>query len=66
MILTTTDGQKDLPRYFATAFGIAQKGQNGRIDFVLDDGRTFRALKDRAWVLFAKFGSIIVVFLNGC
>ena len=43
MILTTTDGQKDLPRYFATAFGIAQKGQNGRIDFVLDDGRTFRA-----------------------
>ena len=43
MILTTTNGQKDLPRYFATAFGIAQKGQNGRIDFVLDDGRTFRA-----------------------
>ena len=43
MILTTTDGQKDLPRYFATAFGIAHKGQNGRIDFVLDDGRTFRA-----------------------
>ena len=43
MILTTTDGQKDLPRYFAKAFGIAQKGQNGRMDFVLDDGRTFRA-----------------------
>lgn len=43
MILTTTDGQKDLPRYFATAFGIAQKGQNGRMDFVLDDGRTFSA-----------------------
>ena len=43
MILTTTDGQKNLPRYFAKAFGIAQKGQNGRMDFVLDDGRTFRA-----------------------
>jgi len=43
MILTTTDGQKDLPRYFATAFGIAQKGKNGRMDFVLDDGRTFSA-----------------------
>ena len=43
MILTTTDGQKDLPRYFATAFSIAQKGQNGRMDFVLDDGRTFSA-----------------------
>ena len=43
MILTTTDGQKNLPRYFAKAFSIAQKGQNGRMDFVLDDGRTFRA-----------------------
>jgi cyclopropane-fatty-acyl-phospholipid synthase len=43
MILTTTDGQKNLPRYFAKAFGVAQKGQNGRMDFVLDDGRTFRA-----------------------
>ena len=37
MILTSTDGQKNLPRYFATAFGVAQKGQNGRIDFVFDD-----------------------------
>ena len=43
MILTTTDGQKNLPRYFATAFSIAQKGQNGRIDFVFEDGRIFRA-----------------------
>ena len=43
MILTTTDGQKDLPRYFATAFSIAKKGRNGRIDFVMDDGRIFRA-----------------------
>ena len=43
MILITTSGQKNLPRYFATAFGVTKKGQNGRIDFVLDDGRTFRA-----------------------
>lgn len=43
MILTTTNGQKNLPRYFATAFGVTKKGQNGCIDFVLDDGRTFRA-----------------------
>ena len=43
MILTTTNGQKNLPRYFATAFAVTKKGQNGRIDFVLDDGRTFRA-----------------------
>jgi cyclopropane-fatty-acyl-phospholipid synthase len=42
MILTSTDGQKNLPRYFATAFGVAQKGQNGRIDFAFDDGRIFR------------------------
>ena len=43
MILTTTNGQKNLPRYFATAFGVTKKGQNGCIDFVLEDGRTFRA-----------------------
>ena len=27
MILTTTDGQKNLPRYLATAFSIAKKGK---------------------------------------
>ena len=43
MILSTTDGQKNLPRYLATAFSIAKKGQNGRMDFVLHDGRVFRA-----------------------
>ena len=43
MILTTTEGQKDLPRYFAIAFKIAKKGRNGKIDFVLDDGRIFCA-----------------------
>ena len=40
--ITTLDGQKDLPRYFAAAFSLAQKIQNGRIDFRLPDNRVFR------------------------
>ena len=32
-----------MPRYFATAFSVAQKGQNGLIYFVFDDGRVFGA-----------------------
>ncbi len=43
MILTSTDGQKSLPRYFARVFAMAQEMRNGRVDFVLPDGRTFRA-----------------------
>ena len=43
MILTTTEGQKGLPRYFARVFATAQSMENGRIDFVLPDGRRFRA-----------------------
>ena len=43
MILTTTDGQKNLPRYFARVFGMAQGMNTGRVDFELDDGRIFRA-----------------------
>lgn len=43
MILTTTEGQKDLPRYFAQTFRLASKIKNGRLDFALPDGRTFRA-----------------------
>lgn len=43
MILTGTDGQTGLPRYFGQVFGMANKLQNGRIDFVLPDGRRFRA-----------------------
>lgn len=41
--LTTTDGQKDLPRYFAQVFAQAQGIGHGRLDLVLDDGRRFRA-----------------------
>ena len=43
MILTTTEGQKDLPRYFARIMGMASSLRYGRIDFVLPDGRKFRA-----------------------
>lgn len=41
-VLTTTKGQKRLPRYFATVFGMAQKLQRGRLEFGLPDGRQFR------------------------
>jgi cyclopropane-fatty-acyl-phospholipid synthase len=43
MILSTTNGQTDLPRYFTRVFAMAQEMNNGRIDFVMPDGRTFRA-----------------------
>ncbi|WP_298863671.1 cyclopropane-fatty-acyl-phospholipid synthase family protein [uncultured Sulfitobacter sp.] len=43
MILTTTEGQKNLPRYFARVMGMASSLRYGRIDFVLPDGRRFRA-----------------------
>ncbi|WP_299967219.1 cyclopropane-fatty-acyl-phospholipid synthase family protein [uncultured Roseobacter sp.] len=43
MILTTTDGQTGLPRYFARVFGMAQGMKSGRVEFVLPDGRRFRA-----------------------
>lgn len=42
-ILRSTDGQSDLPRYFAQVFRIASELRNGRLDFVLKDGRRFRA-----------------------
>ena len=43
MIFTTLEGQKNLPRYFSQVFSIAKRGENGRIDFILNDGRIFRA-----------------------
>ena len=42
-IQTTTKGQTGLPRYFGAVMDIAGKMQNGRLDFVLPDGRVFRA-----------------------
>ena len=41
--LTTTAGQRDLPRYFAQVFAQARGLNRGRLDFVLPDGRRFRA-----------------------
>ena len=43
MILKTTQGQDNLPRYFAAVFDMVSKIKRGRIDFHLDDGRIFRA-----------------------
>jgi cyclopropane-fatty-acyl-phospholipid synthase len=43
MVLTSTKGQTGLPRYFGQVFSVARTLENGRLDFVLDDGRTFRA-----------------------
>ncbi|CAM4365202.1 SAM-dependent methyltransferase [Palleronia rufa] len=42
-VLTTTDGQQGLPRYFTHVFQMAREMQNGRLDMVLPDGRRFRA-----------------------
>jgi cyclopropane-fatty-acyl-phospholipid synthase len=41
-ILTSTAGQKNLPRYFPAAFATAQRLRHGRLDIRLDDGRVFR------------------------
>ena len=43
MILTTTQDQRGLPRYFSQAFAMAQAMDRGRLDVVLPDGRIFRA-----------------------
>ena len=43
MILTSTDNQPDLPRHFAGTFAVARRLSTGRLDFVLPDGRVFRA-----------------------
>ncbi|TGD63264.1 class I SAM-dependent methyltransferase [Tabrizicola sp. WMC-M-20] len=40
--LTTTKGQTGLPRYFTQAFAVANRLGEGRLDFVLPDGRRFR------------------------
>ena len=42
-ILTTTDGEKNLPRYFTRVFATANNLSNGSLDLVLEDGRVFRA-----------------------
>ena len=43
MILTETRGQQGLPRYFGAVFEQAGRMARGRLEFVLPDGRRFRA-----------------------
>ena len=43
MILTTTEGQTGLPRYFAAVFDVTKRLKRGRVDMALPDGRVFRA-----------------------
>ena len=43
MIKTSTRGETNLPRYFKQVFDITSRINNGRVDYVLDDGRIFRA-----------------------
>jgi cyclopropane-fatty-acyl-phospholipid synthase len=43
MIKTSTTGEQNLPRDFARAFSMLKGMNTGRIDFVLPDGRRFRA-----------------------
>jgi cyclopropane-fatty-acyl-phospholipid synthase len=42
MILTSTTGQHDLPRYFAAVFEQVKVIPRGRVDIILPDGRHFR------------------------
>lgn len=42
MIFTTTDGQANLPRYFASVFAQLQRMEAGQLDIRLPDGRVFR------------------------
>ncbi|SEW11752.1 cyclopropane-fatty-acyl-phospholipid synthase [Cognatiyoonia koreensis] len=42
MILTTTEGQKNLPRYFAAVYERTKDIKRGRLDIKLPDGRVFR------------------------
>jgi cyclopropane-fatty-acyl-phospholipid synthase len=41
-VLFSTKGEANLPRYFAAAFEVASRLGEGRLDFVLPDGRRFR------------------------
>lgn len=43
MIKTSTQGETSLPRYFKQVFEMAANMNKGQLDFVLPDGRVFRA-----------------------
>jgi cyclopropane-fatty-acyl-phospholipid synthase len=42
-VLTSIDNQQNLPRYFRRVFDLMGKLNSGQVDFVLPDGRRFRA-----------------------
>lgn len=42
-VFTSIDNQQNLPRYFSRVFDLVRKLNSGRVDFVLPDGRRFRA-----------------------
>ncbi|WP_339690704.1 cyclopropane-fatty-acyl-phospholipid synthase family protein [Celeribacter baekdonensis] len=42
-VYRTTEGQGNLPRYFTQVFDVASNMARGRLDFVMPDGRVFRA-----------------------
>jgi cyclopropane-fatty-acyl-phospholipid synthase len=42
-VLTSTNNQQNLPRYFTQVFDLVGKLNSGRVDFILPDGRRFRA-----------------------
>ena len=42
-VLTSTNNQQNLPRYFGRVFDLVGKLNSGRVDFILPDGRKFRA-----------------------
>lgn len=46
MILTTTKGQSNLPRYFSAVFDKAKHIKRGQLNIILPDGRHFRAEGD--------------------
>ncbi len=49
-VFTSVAGQRNLPRYFAQVYALASGMSNGRLDFVLPDGRVFRAMGTKsAW-----------------
>ena len=56
-VLTSTDNQQNLPRYFARVFNLVSKLNSGRVDFILPDGRQFRAEG-------AKPGPVAEVYIN--
>lgn len=43
MVFSETTGHRGLPRYFSQVFDISRRVNKGRLDFVLPDGRRFRA-----------------------